>query len=122
MPHARRRLGDRGEQLAESFLAGHGYVVVERNYRASGGEIDLVCRDGDTLAFVEVKTRRGTAFGMPEEAVTAAKLAHIVAAAEHYVAERELAGAPWRVDVVAIELDTSGRLVEVRLVRDAADW
>jgi putative endonuclease len=122
VPHARRRLGDRGEHIAEAFLAEHGYAILARNYRALGCEVDLVCRDGDSLAFVEVKTRRGTAFGVPEEAVTPAKIAHIVAAAEHYVAEHDLAGTAWRVDVVAIQLDTSGRLVEVRLVRDAADW
>ncbi len=122
MPHARRRLGDRGEHLAETFLAQQGYVALARNYRAAGGEVDLVCRDGDILVFVEVKTRRGTAFGVPEEAVTPTKIAHIVAAAEHYVAANGPATTLWRVDVVAIQLDTLGRLEDIRLVRDAADW
>ena len=122
MPHARRRLCDRGEQLAEAFLARRGYVMVARNYRCAGGEVDLICRDGDVLAFVEVKTRRGSAFGAPEEAVTAGKIVHIAAAAEHYLAEFDLASAAWRIDVVAIQLDSMGGLIDVRLVCNAADW
>ncbi|MDB5077744.1 MAG: YraN family protein [Chloroflexi bacterium] len=122
MPHARRRLGDRGEQLAVTFLRERGYTVLEQNYRCPDGEVDLVCRDGNELAFIEVKTRRGTMFGVPEEAVTPAKLAHVVAAAGHYLSEHDLESQAWRVDVVAIQLDTAGRLQEVRLIPNAADW
>jgi putative endonuclease len=122
VPHARQALGDRGELIAERFLAARGYTVLARKYRCPAGEIDLVCRDGDTLAFVEVKTRRGTAFGAPEEAVTAAKLAHIAQTGEHYLAAHDAADQLWRIDVVAIELDGRGRMVDVRLIAGAADW
>lgn len=118
MPHARRKLGDTGEELAVRFLTGRGYVVLERNYRCSAGEIDLVCRDGPTLVFVEVKTRRGTAFGIPEEAVTAYKLARITAAGEHYLQAHDPSLA-WRIDVVAVEMDRAGRLLDVRLIAGA---
>ncbi len=122
MPHARRRLGDRGEHIAETFLTERGYTLLARNYACAAGEIDLVCRDGDTLAFIEVKTRRGTAFGAPEEAVTSRKIAHIASAATQYMADYELETLPWRIDVVAIELSTTGKFVEVRLIRGAGEW
>jgi len=66
--HLRR--GVRGEKLACQFLRNHGYKILYRNFRdRTGGEIDVVCRDGDTLVFVEVKTRGGEDFGRPVEAV-----------------------------------------------------
>ncbi len=66
--HLRR--GARGEELARRFLRSHGYKILYRNFRAcGGGEIDIVCRDGDTLVFVEVKTRSDEDFGRPIEAV-----------------------------------------------------
>ena len=62
--------GRRGEKLAARFLRGNGYKILYRNFRgSSGGEIDLVCRDGDTLVFVEVKTRGDESFGRPLEAI-----------------------------------------------------
>jgi putative endonuclease len=122
VPHARRLLGDQGEQLAKQFLLDRGYAIVQQNYRCPEGEIDLVCRDGDSLAFVEVKTRRGSAFGNPEEAVTAAKLRHIAAAAARYLSEQPLGDVPWRIDVVAVALDATGRMEEIRLLRNAGLW
>jgi putative endonuclease len=68
------RLGARGEKLACSFLRRGGYKILYRNFRARhGGEVDIVCRDGDTLVFVEVKTRTREDFGRPAEAVNLAK-------------------------------------------------
>ena len=69
MPEHLRR-GARGEKLASRFLRRRGYKVLYRNFKdRRGGEIDIVCRDGDTLVFVEVKTRRDEEFGRPVEAV-----------------------------------------------------
>ena len=69
MPEHLRR-GARGEKLARRFLRRNGYKVLYRNFRGrTGGEIDVVCRDNDTLVFVEVKTRGGEEFGRPIEAV-----------------------------------------------------
>jgi putative endonuclease len=122
MPHARRRLGDRGEKLALQYLTEHGYVVLATNYACREGEIDVVCRDGDTLAFVEVKTRRGSLFGAPEEAVTPAKIAHVASAAAKYLAEYGMESCPWRIDVVAVALGPAGHLEDIRLVRGAGEW
>jgi putative endonuclease len=122
MPHARARLGDRGELIAERFLTARGYAILARKYRCREGEIDLVCRDGESLAFVEVKTRRGVAFGAPEEAVTPSKLAHLQAAGFQYLLDQGTPDSPWRIDVVAIQLDPAGKLLDVRLIANAADW
>jgi putative endonuclease len=122
MPHARRRLGDRGEKLARDFLAERGYTVLAANYACRAGEVDLVCREGDTLAFVEVKTRRGSLFGAPEEAVTRVKLAHLASAAQTYMVEFGEENTAWRIDVVAVAMGPSGVVEDIRLIRGAGEW
>ena len=82
----RQLLGDRGEALAETWLAERGYVLRARNYRCRTGEIDLIMQQGDLLAFIEVKTRRSEAYGTPAEAVNAFKRRQILQTAEHYLA------------------------------------
>src|SRR5947199_359726 len=68
------QLGARGEKLASGFLRREGYKILYRNFRARhGGEVDIVCRDGDTLVFIEVKTRRRDDITRPSEAINAAK-------------------------------------------------
>jgi putative endonuclease len=94
----RQVIGAWGEDQAAEYLINNGL----RNYRTREGEIDLIAIDGDTLVFVEVKTRANLDFGYPEEAVTEEKLAHIHIAAEEYLAEH-LDVTDWRLDVVAIQ-------------------
>lgn len=97
-----RRAGDCGETLALRHLSGIGYELVERNYRARYGEIDLICRDGETLVFVEVKLRRGVEYGDPLESVTPRKQEQVRAVAEQYLAEVEPPFGALRFDVVGI--------------------
>ena len=70
MPSARSRLGAQGERIAAAHLETCGLVVSERNYRTRYGEIDLIARDGEQIVFTEVRTRRSTAYGTPEESLT----------------------------------------------------
>ncbi len=110
-------LGRRGERAAEKYLRRHGYRIVTRNFRAAGAEIDLIAMDGDTLVFVEVKTRRNRAAGAPEEAVDARKQSRMRRAAEVF-AERYRAGdTEMRFDIIAV--DASGKRLEVELLRNA---
>lgn len=95
-------VGNTGEDAAVAVVRAAGYKVVERNYRCRSGEIDLVCRDGRELVFVEVKYRRSTACGSPLAAVTPRKQQHITEAALHYIRERRCERCPIRFDVVAI--------------------
>lgn len=94
-----RQLGRRGEDLAARHLTRQGMVVLARGYRTSQGEVDLICRDGDRLVFVEVKTRRA---GQPAEAVDLAKQRRLTLAALHYQRRYGLLDTPARFDVVAI--------------------
>ncbi len=111
--------GRRGEDLAQQALETHGYTVLARNWRSAAGEIDLVARDGETWVFVEVKARGGEDYGQPEEAVTPSKQARLLRAGQAYLAERGLADAAWRVDVVALVLAPSGRVRRLTIHRDA---
>jgi putative endonuclease len=107
--------GDRGEALAARFLQEQGLRIVEKNYRCRQGEIDLVCRDGSTLVFVEVRLRRSGGFGGAAESITAAKRRRLIQAARHYLA-RLGETPPCRFDAVLLkELDTAG----IEWVRDA---
>jgi len=108
----RRGLGRRGEEMAADHLARKGYQIVARNWRCEVGELDLVAVDGDRLAFVEVRTRRGRAMGTPEESITPAKQARLVELAWAYLQAHDWEG-DWRIDVVAIEMDRRGRLLRV---------
>ncbi|MBI1786861.1 MAG: YraN family protein [Acidobacteria bacterium] len=110
--------GRRGEDLAHRFLQRQGYVIVARNYRhpAGVGEIDLVGWEGDTLAFVEVKSRASQDFGPPDRAVGQEKRQHLERTARAYV---RAAGADWsrvRFDIVSVVFDDPPR---VELFRDA---
>jgi putative endonuclease len=108
----RRGLGRRGEDLAARQLVAKGYEILARNWRCETGELDLVAKDGVELVFVEVRTRRGQALGSPEESVTPAKQARLIALAEAYVQAHDWQGG-WRLDFVAVEMDRRGRLLRV---------
>ena len=122
MRGARKRLGQRGEDLAAAHLQERGYAVRERNWRCTAGEIDIVAVDGDCLVFVEVRTRRGQEYGTPEESVTPAKQAKLVVVAQTYLQRRSWDG-DWRIDVVAVEMTSGGKLLRVELIKNAVtDW
>ena len=122
MPHQRTKLGDFGEQVAAAHLEKHGYQLVARKWRCAVGEIDLLMRDGATLVFVEVRTRRGDRLGAAEESVGRAKQAKLIALAYAYL---EAAGAPsdmpWRIDVIALNIDRAGRVARLWHIRDAVE-
>ena len=109
--------GKRGEELAVAYLAEAGYRIVERNYRCLFGEIDIVAEEGETLVFVEVKSRRSDAYGDPQLAVGHQKQKKISMIAVHYLAERHLRHRLARFDVVAVKLLPAGHRIE--LIRNA---
>ena len=112
MPSSRTKLGTAGEGIARRHLEAAGYALREANYRCRWGEIDLVMEHESTLVFVEVRTKRGGAFGTPEESVTAAKQRRLAATAYHYLEEHGL-DVPFRIDLVAIVMSTRGVLERV---------
>jgi putative endonuclease len=98
----RHQKGIEGESLAAEFLRNKGCRLVERNFRCAVGEIDLIVRDGKTLVFVEVKSRRGLRYGLPQEAVSTAKQRRLTRLAQWYLQDRRLEKHPARFDVVAV--------------------
>ena len=96
--------GKYGEGLASKFLQRKGYQIIERNFRIRGGEIDIVAIDGETLVYVEVKTRTSRKFGRPEEAVTIHKLNFLKRAAKFYRNNRRNLPSLERIDVVTVDL------------------
>jgi len=118
---SRKRLGAAGEELAACELARRGYVIRERNWRCAAGELDIVAEHGGEIVFVEVRTRRGDKFGTPEESITPAKCAHLIAAAQTFLQEHELEKRDWRIDVVAVELSVRGELLRVDVIENAVE-
>jgi len=98
------RLGRRGERLAGRALEEIGFDILTRNYRCSYGEIDLVAREGLTLCFIEVKTRRSAEFARPAAAVGREKRRRIIRAAQRYLREIGHPLIPYRFDIVEVVL------------------
>ena len=98
----RKRLGERGEDAAAAFLERTGITVVERNWRCSAGEIDIVALDGTTVVLVEVKTRRSVGKGTPEESVTPAKRRRYAKLAAAYLQEAGVSEVEVRFDVITL--------------------
>lgn len=105
----RTSFGKDGEDLAAKYLEEKGYRILERNYRFQREEVDLICfqpyeryQDGGEIVVVEVKTRRGTGFGYPEESVTREKQKAIFRVTEAYLHETRLEGSLVRFDVIGI--------------------
>ena len=119
MPTPRMRLGSRGEGLARRLLERKGYIIRDTNYRCPWGEVDLVAQWGDQLIFVEVRTRRGGAFGGPEESVTEAKVQRLIATSQHYLQSHDLEDAPWRIDLVSVRFTRGYRLLEIAHLENA---
>jgi putative endonuclease len=111
--------GQYGEALASQALEAYGYTVVERNWRCTSGEVDIIARDGDTWVFVEVKLRRGREAGSPEEAVSEGKQQRLLQVALAYLSGLELEDVQWRIDVIAVELAGDDSVWRLDHYRDA---
>jgi putative endonuclease len=119
VPDARRALGQLGEDVAARHLQRLGYVILERNYRCREGEVDIIARDGERLVFVEVRARRGTAFGTPKESVTPRKQARLATVARRYLQEHDYSEVDWGIDVVALQFTSRGVLQHLEVIRNA---
>jgi len=114
----RSLLGDIGEKLAAEHLCRNGYTILHRNYRTRSGEIDIIARQGETLVFAEVKTRRSETFGSPAAAVTRRKQLQISRVAQEYIARENLYDSAARFDVVSV-LAPAGKKIHIDLIVNA---
>lgn len=110
--------GIKGEEIAVSYLRKKGYKIIERNFRAKGGEIDIIAIDGDTLVFIEVKARSTVEFGSPLEAITYRKMKALVKTAQFYKIKNTKLPEVLRIDAVAISLDSENKVKSVELVKN----
>jgi putative endonuclease len=117
----RRDTGNLGEQMACNFLGNNGYKIIETNYRCRAGEIDIVARLREVLVFVEVRTKKSYKYGTPEESITTAKKEHLRAAAVHYEQNHTGLPAAWRIDVVAIQMNSDGKVCRIELIENAIE-
>jgi putative endonuclease len=115
----RRETGTMGEDIACDFLGKNGYCIVERNFRCTGGEVDIVARQKDTLVFIEVRTKSSRWFGGPEESITAAKMEKLRNVAAYYWQNHTNLPESWRIDVVAIEMNGRGHVSRIELIENA---
>lgn len=110
MKSSNREIGRLAENLAMQALVKKGYQILESNFANRFGEIDIIAQDQDTLVFVEVKAKKGTDFGMPEEMVNSYKLKKIQNMALIYMKGKIL---PCRIDVIAIILSETNDLIRL---------
>lgn len=116
MPSA---LGLSGEALAADHLRGLGYRIVARDLRTPIGQLDVIAGDGPTLVFVEVKTRSGHSFGLPQESVDARKIRKLRQLALYYLSRFPHRG-PVRFDVIGLTVQ-AGKVVRLDHIKNAID-
>ena len=119
MTQARLRTGRQGEEIAARYLQERGYVIIERNFRCAYGEMDIIARQGATIVFAEVRSRRSDDFGSPLESVGPVKQKKLSRIALCYIQKHRLQGRPARFDVLGVNIRADGHAVE--LIADAFD-
>jgi len=119
MTTARRKLGDFAERIAAEHLASKGYRIRETNHRTRYGETDIIAQKDDTLVFVEVRCRRGNRMGTAAESLSLSKQRRLVNLAEAYGLGDESLPPGRRIDLVAVDLATDGRVLSVQHIEGA---
>ncbi len=118
----RKRFGNWGEEEASRFLEGKGFEILKRNFRTGFGEIDIVARDGETLVFVEVRTKSDSMFGDPLETISPKKKSRLERLAAAYLVINKVPGqVPCRFDVIGI-IARDGVVYEMEHIVDAFGW
>ena len=112
--------GNKGEKIAADFLKKNGYRIIDKNFRCPLGEIDIVAREKSTIVFVEVKTRKSSELGYPEQAVGIKKQKKMSRLALWFMQKKKIIDAGARFDVVAITMLSSGN--EIKLFKNAFDY
>jgi len=115
----RRTTGSRGEEEAARFLTRSGYAILDKNIRTRAGEIDLVAKEGKTLVFVEVKTRRDAEGDPPQAAVNTRKQNRLGKLALGYLKLKRLRQTPCRFDVVSVIFNDEGGVKAIRHIPNA---
>lgn len=112
LTNSSKEKGNKSEEIAVKFLEGKGYVILERNFRCSKKEIDIIAKLADKIVFVEVKGRSEKADFNPEYSITADKQKSIFQVANYYVEKNNLSGVDFGFDVILVNFTGSGVKIE----------
>ena len=102
--YIKQKIGKIGEDIATKYLESKGYIIIERNFIAKQGEIDIIAKDKDELVFVEVKTRTNNLYGKPADAVNELKQKHLISTVKYYLYSNHLENEFVRLDVIEVYL------------------
>ena len=111
-------IGKFGEKLAKNFLISHGYKILASNVKTSYKEIDIVAQEGETIVFIEVKTRQSQSYGSADEAMTWAKLSNFSRAIELFLVRRNLETDNIRADLIAIDINKREKVAKIKHYKD----
>jgi putative endonuclease len=118
-----KSLGIYGEDTAAKYLEANGYIILTTNYRCKMGEIDIIAADGDTIVFIEVKTRSTDKYGQPREFVNHSKQIKIIKTALHYMVSKKLTDYMSRFDIVDILVDNNNSSNNaITLIKNAFEY
>jgi putative endonuclease len=112
MEKYKQKFGKQGEALAEEYLRGKGFIILEKNYRYGHKEIDLIGKDGNTIVFIEVKAGRSKSFGAPEWRVTLRKQKNLIEAASDFIQKKNTTDCDFRFDVLTIRYEKGGEIID----------
>jgi putative endonuclease len=110
--------GNKGEEIACSYLRKHGYEILERNFLIRGGEIDIIAEDDGYLVFVEVKTRYSHDFGLPVESITPWKIKHLLKTAQIYLMKINYGNGPYRLDFIGVDFAEDADNPNIELIKN----
>lgn len=114
-----KSIGSLGEDMAAEYLKDKGYIILYRNFRCRTGEIDIIARDGCYIAFIEVKARYGSQYGLPRESVNYKKKLKLYNTAAYYLTRNNLHNSFLRFDVVEVNFNSEDDSYSIELMKDA---
>lgn len=106
--------GDLGEKLACEYLIKNNYTILETNFTTKIGEIDIIAKEDDIVVFVEVKTRKGSKYGRPHEAVNYKKMQKIIKVAENYILYKNKDDVQYRFDIIEVLLNEASKINHIK--------
>lgn len=115
----RAQTGILGEKIARNYITKKGYQILETNYRCREGEIDIISKKKDCLVFIEVRTKSSKDFGTPEESLNASKKKKLIKSVFTWLTSHKNVPDLWRIDFIAVELDSLGQLTRISIIEDA---
>ncbi|RJQ25778.1 MAG: YraN family protein [Peptococcaceae bacterium] len=119
MTFKRQATGRQGEEIAADYLKSKGYRILNRNFRCRLGEIDIIAVDREQLVFIEVRAKSSDRYGLARESIHGQKQARLRRLAAYYLQAEGKTSQNCRFDVVAVQFDREGKLVEVEHIEDA---